>query len=175
MQIRPLRTAVAVGCAAASLWMTGAPASAQGAAAAASPSPLPSSAPSLNAPAAKDVEDPAVTVRAKDALHRVQTGTVDRAQLAEEYNAALTDATLTKAKTQLAALGEPQDFNFEGKAVRGNVTAYVYRVKFPQGPDLDEMIALDDSNKIVRLLFSLRPEGGAATPTTPAPPAPAST
>lgn len=164
MLIRPLRTVAVAGCVAASLWLGCDPASAQSAAAQPSPSPLPSSAPSLNAPATKDVEDPAVTSRAKDALHRVQTGTIDRSQLADEYNAALTDATLTKAKTELAALGEPQDFDFEGKAVRGNVTAYVYRVKFPAGPDLDEMIALDNSNKIVRMLFSLRPQGGATAP-----------
>jgi hypothetical protein len=94
-------------------------------------------------------------------LARVQTGAIDRAQLADEYNQALSDDTLQKAQTELGALGEPSTFDFEGKAVRGNITAYVYRVKFAQGADLDEMIAFDDTNKIVRMIFSLRHPNGA--------------
>jgi hypothetical protein len=178
MRTRPLRAGAAVASIAAMSWFAALPAHAQSAQSSPSAAPAAPANPGGAAPAPKDVEDPAVTGRAKDALHRVQTGTIDRAQLAEEYNHALTDDTLQKAQTQLGSLGEPAEFAFEGKAVRGNVTAYVYHVKFVQGADLDEMIAFDPTNKIVRMLFSLRHPnggGGADTPANGAAPAPSPT
>jgi hypothetical protein len=125
----------------------------------------PQSGPQNNVP---QTEDPAVTVRAKDALHRVQTGTVDRAQLTQELSSALSNDALSRASTALGALGEPQRYEFAGKAARGNLNVYVYHVTFNKGVKLDEVIAFDDTNKIARLFFTRTPGPGDASP-APAP------
>jgi hypothetical protein len=61
----------------------------------------PSSAPSA---AATDA-DAAVAARAKDWLHQIQTGKIDRSQLTDKMNAALTDSMLAQVSAQLAPLG----------------------------------------------------------------------
>jgi len=164
MLIRPLRSLIAIASIAAISCLAGAPIYAQSAPPVHGASPDAAQA----SPGADDVEDIAVTARAKDALHRVQTGTLDRTQLTDEYNQVLTDDTLADARTQLSPLGEPATFVYEAKVARGDVTAYVYRVTFAQGAGIDEMIAIDSANKIVRLLFGLRPS---ITPSPARPPA----
>ena len=135
--------------------MSGLTAGAQTPAPAASASPA-ASAPASPLPTISRTEDPAVTAQAKDVLKRVQTQTLDRTLLSEEYHRLLTADVLNRAGTQLAALGEPTKFAFDGKLSQGGVTAYVYHVTFDKA-DLDELLALDEDHKIVRLLFRLRP------------------
>lgn len=154
-----LRAAAAAGTlASAAIFTSALPAASQTPAPAASAAPAPAAS---AAPAISRVEDPAVTVQAKEILHRVQTGTVDRTQLSDDYNRLLTPDSLLRAGTQLAALGEPTKFAFDGKLTQGTVTAYVYHVTFVDG-DLDELLAIDGDHKIVRLLFRLRPPGAAS-------------
>lgn len=136
------------------------------------PSPAPTSSSSMHVQSAPQApEDPTVTARAKDIMHRVQTGTVDRSQLSDDYNKQVTDKTLSDASSELAALGEPRNFQYFGKLTQGDVTAYVYRVQMERGV-VDELIAFDPSNKIVRLLFRLRPTQSDETAPNPAGPNP---
>ncbi len=75
-------------------------------------------------------EDAAVTVRAKEWLHRLQSGNIDRSQLTKQMSDALTPASLISLKQQLGALGEPASFIYKGKQAAGGDTAYLYRIAF---------------------------------------------
>ncbi len=74
--------------------------------------------------------DPAITARAKEWLHRTQTGTIDRAQLDGPMNAALTDAAEKQVAAQFGPLGDPADFTYVDKKSIADSTAYIYRVTF---------------------------------------------
>ena len=128
-------------------------------------------APSQSAPNAPNatptvgVENPTITARAKDVLHRIQTNTLDRSQLSSEFNSSLSPDQLTKARQQLATFGEPQQLTYDSELKRGDQTAYLYHVTLQKG-QLDEIIALDQSGKISALLFrNARLSGAQAQPT----------
>jgi ABC-type transporter MlaC component len=61
-------------------------------------------------PAAAATSDAAVTARAKDWFHQIQTGKVDRSQLDDKMNAALTDSVLSSVSAKIAPLGDPSAF-----------------------------------------------------------------
>ena len=94
--------------------------------------------------------DAAVTARAKDWLHQIQAGKVDRTQLTDKMNAALTDSTLANVSGQLAPLGEPTAFTLSSKMSKDAYTVYVFKVVWPS-VTLSETFALDQSGKIAGL------------------------
>jgi hypothetical protein len=104
-----------------------------------SPAPVPSS-------------DPAITARAKDWLHRAQTGTIDRAQLSAQMNSLLTDDLVKQVVAQLGPLGDPTDFRLVDMRNVAGSNVYMYRVLFKSGP-LDEVLSIDDGGKINGLRF----------------------
>jgi hypothetical protein len=104
----------------------------------------PSAAPSA---AATSAADAAVAGRAKDWLHMIQAGKIDRSQLDAKMNAVLTDTTLAQVSAQLAPLGDPTSFTFVNKSAQGSFTVYVYKVVFP-AITLYESFALDSDGKI---------------------------
>lgn len=110
---------------------------------AASPSPSP-------APAASDA---AVTARAKDWFDQIQAGKVDRSQLDEKMNAALTDSTLANVSKQITTLGSPSAFTLTKKATQGSISVYIFQLKFPS-LTLYEAFALDADGKIAGLTLS---------------------
>lgn len=96
--------------------------------------------------------DPAISARAKEWLHRVQTGTIDRTQLNAQMNAQLTDAVGKQASTQFGPLGDPTGFTLvDVRTVAGN-TAYMYKATFASSV-LYWLFALDQSAKISGLRF----------------------
>lgn len=104
---------------------------------------------------APDAADAAVAARAKDWLHRLQTDTIDRTQLAEQMNAA-TDAQFAQVGTKLAPLGDPISFTLMQKATKGQYTVYLYEVKFA-AITLYETFTLDSAGKIAGLFINQQP------------------
>jgi hypothetical protein len=96
---------------------------------------------------------PDVAARAKEWLHRIQTGDIDRSQLTDQMNAALTPDVIKNLSSQLGPLGEPQSFTFVGQqSVPGDITAYVYSVTF-KSTTLTEVFALDKDGKVAGIRF----------------------
>ncbi|MBD5605972.1 MAG: hypothetical protein IAI48_12925 [Candidatus Eremiobacteraeota bacterium] len=120
------------------------------AASADAPSPSPSSPPV--APSSAPTADPAVTARAMDWFHALQTGKLDRSQLTTEANAAFTDTLVAQVAAQIGPFGTPSSFAFLGKNTVGGVTAYVYKLGFTSPtPALTFVFATDAANKIAGL------------------------
>ncbi len=92
----------------------------------------PSAAPAVPAPPAANPvpTDAAVMARAKDWLHQVQAGKIDRSQLTDKMNSLITDSTLAQVSAQLASLGEPRSFTLAQKTTQGALTAYVYKLRY---------------------------------------------
>jgi hypothetical protein len=130
--------------------------------AAAVPAAAPAPASSAPAPAASAVPpatpvaatpaDAAVATRAKDWLHQIQTGKIDRSQLDAQANTALTDTMLVQASAQLAPLGDPTAFTLTQKLVQGTSTIYLYKVVFPS-ITLNEIFVVDPDGKIADILL----------------------
>ena len=115
---------------------------------AAHPAPLPS----RTAPA----ENPAITARARDWLHRAQTGDYDRSQLETQMSKAVTPDAVKQAEASLNTLGKITSFTYVDTVPAGNdLKTYVYRVAFPKAT-LDWLFTIDGSGKIAG--FYLHPE-----------------
>jgi hypothetical protein len=118
----------------------------------AGPTPPPSpaaSAPAASAsPAPGPTVDPAVTAKAKEWLHRFQTGDIDRTQLEPAMSTAITGDIIKQLKDELSPLGDPQSFKILSQQSLGEgITAYVYRVTFKSSA-INEIIAIDKDGKI---------------------------
>jgi hypothetical protein len=108
-----------------------------------------SPAAAANAP----TDDAAVAARAKDWLHQIETGKIDRSQLDDRMNAALTDDKLAQVSAQLAPLGDPASFMLVKKSTVGTYTVYVYKAQFA-AVTLYESFSLDPGGKIGGLYLS---------------------
>ncbi|HEX5435590.1 MAG TPA: serine hydrolase domain-containing protein [Gemmatimonadaceae bacterium] len=95
-------------------------------------------------------EDTVITTRAREWLHRLQTGDVDRSQLTPQANTAFTPAVLAQAKQQFSALGAPTAFQYAGKTVNGAYSQYRYRVTVASGAQ-QWLFTLDAHGKIAGL------------------------
>ena len=122
----------------------------------AAPSSMPS--PAASAPEATPAPGPsptaAITARAKDWLHRVQTGNVDRSQLSAKMNSAFTDAQVKQVASQTGAFGDPTSFAFVDSRIVQGVTVYQYRAVF-KSITATWIFALDSDGKIAGMF--LRP------------------
>lgn len=107
----------------------------------ASPSPAASVAPT---------EDPAITARAKDWLHRLETNDIDRAQLNAQMSDVLTPDRAKQFAAQLGVLGDPTSFTFVSRQMMSGFTVYTYRAVF-KGGVLNETFALDSAGKVAGL------------------------
>ncbi len=98
------------------------------------------------------VADPAVTARALEWLHRLQTGSIDRSQLNGAVNSLLTDTLAKSVAAQVGPLGMPTAFAlFDRRSVAGT-TAYMYRATFASS-SLYFVFGLDQAGKISGLRF----------------------
>ncbi len=75
-------------------------------------------------------EDATITARAKQWLHRLQSGDIDRSQLTKRMSDALTPTSVISLKQQLGGLGEPSSFIYKGKQLTSGETTYLYRLSF---------------------------------------------
>jgi hypothetical protein len=115
------------------------------------PSPAPSATASAAAPAQSPYADPAT--RAREWLHRMQTGDIDRSQLTDEMNTDLTPGVIKQISDQFGPLGDPQSFTLLGEeSVAGDETAYVYRVVF-KTKTVNEVFVLDKAGKVAGIQF----------------------
>jgi hypothetical protein len=92
-------------------------------------------------------EDPAITARAKEWLHRFETNDIDRSQLTQTMSTALTPELTAQAQLQFAPLGMPQSLSFRGKLEDGTSTIYRYLAKFSAGTFVI-LIGIDTNGKI---------------------------
>lgn len=97
-----------------------------------------------------------VAARAKEWLHRLQTGDIDRSQLDAAMNSAMTPAVIKQIAADYGPLGDPQSFTFIGSQPVGDkgVVAYVYRVAL-KSATLNEIFAVDKDGKIGGIRFAL--------------------
>jgi CubicO group peptidase (beta-lactamase class C family) len=74
-------------------------------------------------------EDPAVTARAKDWLHRLQTGTVDLSQVDDVFAQKLTPDFLAQIQAGLANAGAPTDWRYLGTQNVPGAVISTYRIR----------------------------------------------
>ncbi len=111
----------------------------------------PSPSPSASAAAEGASADPAT--RAREWLHRMQTGDIDRSQLTATMNADLTPDAIKQISQKFGALGDPLSFTPLGQeSVADDETAYVFRVVF-KTTTLNEVFVLDKDGKIAGIQF----------------------
>ncbi len=115
----------------------------------ASPTPAPVAGPT--APS-----DAVVEGWARSWLRGMQTGNIDRSQLDDQMNAALTPDTVKSIQPQLDALGEPIAVTQVNKVTQGGYTAYIFRLRFDNG-NWTEYLTLDSNYKVAGLRFTPGP------------------
>lgn len=92
-------------------------------------------------------EDPAITALARQWLHRMQTGDIDKSQLSTTFAKQLSPRVITGMKTSLASFGAPTSFVYRGKSKTNGATAYQYSVGF-KSTRVDLTLAVDSHGKI---------------------------
>ncbi len=118
-----------------------------------SPSFPSSAAPRVSPPASRAVAvDPAITARAREWLHRMQTANIDRLQLDARMNGILTKTKIAQIAAALSPLGEPTNFTFLRKLQNKTGTAYVYGATFKAHPAM-WLFSLDSAQKINGLVI----------------------
>lgn len=107
-------------------------------------SPVPVPAPSV---------EQAVTVRAMDWLHRLQTGDIDRTQITIAFNRVLTPDRVKSIAAQLNSLGKVKSYAFVGQAKSHGVSGYQYTVEFAAAKYL-YLFEVDDKDQVAGILLS---------------------
>lgn len=92
-------------------------------------------------------EDPAITARAREWFHRLQTSEIDRSQLTPEMQRGLTADTVAKVQARLKAMGPLRGFSYTGFEIRGDNTAYFYHLAFPS-TELHFVFVLEKGGKV---------------------------
>jgi len=112
--------------------------------------PTPAASPAASSPAS-DQFDGDETARAKEWLHRLQTGNVDHSQLDAQMEVALNPKLVKQLAQKFGPLGEPTDCTYLGQQdYSGDRTAYVYHVTFKSGA-YNEILVLDKDGKIASI------------------------
>jgi hypothetical protein len=131
------------------------------AASSAAPSPpatsptLPASALPIGsaAPVPAPSVDQAITIRAIDWLHRLQSGRIDRTQLSIPFNKLLTPDAVTGIEAQLRSLGPVKSYAYVGDALSHGVHGYQYRVVFTAAP-YEYLFEIDTKGDVAGILLT---------------------
>jgi len=126
--------------------------STSGAASASPGSSPPASVVASAASTAAPVPSDAITARAKEWVHRLQSDTIDRSQLDTRVNTGMTDRLAAAASAQLAPLGDPTAFTYVDTQNVQTSTSYIYKVSFGTTA-LYFIFSLDADQKIGGLVF----------------------
>ncbi|HET6275637.1 MAG TPA: hypothetical protein VFE16_06885 [Candidatus Cybelea sp.] len=121
--------------------------------------PPPEGAPEQNNPYAQPApgstttpaQSKALLTRAKVWFGELQSGSVDRAQLASNANSNMSDATIANAKQMIGSLGKPVSFVAQRTGSQGGVTYGIFVVTFKNGQTVDFLFALDSTGKVTSL------------------------
>lgn len=98
-------------------------------------------------PAPVATGDPAITSRAKDWLHRLQTADIDRSQLDAKMDSLLTPALAKQISDKFGPFGAPVTFTYVGQQTIGDNTAYVFHVVFKANA-CNEIFVLNKDGKV---------------------------
>ncbi len=112
------------------------------------PQPQPGAPPPISAPSAAPTADPAMLARAKDWFAQLQSGKVDRSELAMTANAALTDAKIATVSQAIGGLGSPASFVQTSAGQQGNISYAIYVLTFGNGTKLNFFFAVDSQGKV---------------------------
>ncbi len=113
--------------------------------------PTPPPQPGYSGAAPTPTPNPELMARAKSWFEQLQTGKVDRSQLATATNGALTDSQLAQAKTMIGALGAPVSFVQKQGMSQGGFTYAIYLLTFADGSKIDFAFGLDAQGKVAGL------------------------
>ena len=114
------------------------------------PSPYGPAPQSAASPASKP--DPAMLGRARHFFEELQSGSVNRSELASGGAAAnLNDATIANAQHMIGGLGAPASFVQQKSGSQGGVSWAVYLVTFKDGQRVDFLYGVDANGKITTL------------------------
>ena len=95
------------------------------------------------------------TTRATEWLHRLQTGTIDRAQLTPAVDKGLTASVVEQLADKLGPLGDPVAVKLtETKPPVAGNTSYIFKVDFKNDATVYFIFVLDATGKISGLRFS---------------------
>lgn len=97
-------------------------------------------------------ESPRITALAREWMHRIQTGAIDRSQLTAETNKMFTPEFVAAIQGQFAPLGSPESFVYRGKQKSARGTRYDYRMRFKDRV-LMLYLGLDARGKIMGILI----------------------
>jgi hypothetical protein len=86
--------------------------------------------------------------RAKTWFAALQNANVDRTQLTDEANRALTEEMLKSVAGQISPLGEPTSFDQVQTGSQSGSTYYVYRIGFKNGDHWNFIFAFDGTGKV---------------------------
>ena len=95
--------------------------------------------------------DASLMARAKSWFSELQTGKVDRSQLATAANGALTDQQLTQVRGMIGSLGAPTSFEQTQIMSQSGYTYAVYRLTFTDGSKMDYYFGVDNQGKVAGL------------------------
>lgn len=105
------------------------------------------------------IADPKIEAKAREWLHRLQTGDIDSSQLTDAVKAQMTPALVKQATGQLGPLGDPASFAFVGQQAGQGYTVYEFAVTFKTA-NLNEFLAIDTAGKIAGINFKPRQDAG---------------
>lgn len=89
--------------------------------------------------------------RAKNWFGQLQSGKIDRSQLANNANSNMNDATIANAQKMVGGLGKPVSFVPQRSGSQGNITYGIYLVTFQNGQQIDFLFAVDGSGRVSSL------------------------
>jgi hypothetical protein len=95
-------------------------------------------------------ENPAITALARQWVHRIQTGDIDKSQLTAKFASHLTPQMVDQVKDNLAPFGVPTSFVYRGKSAVHGATEYDYSVGF-KSARIKLSLAIDHNGKIAAL------------------------
>lgn len=86
--------------------------------------------------------------RAKSWFAQLQAGKIDRSQLADRANGAITDANLSNVQSVIGNLGTPVSFVQQQAGSQGNINYAIYQLTFKNGKKINFFFAVDTQGKI---------------------------
>jgi hypothetical protein len=102
----------------------------------------------MNQPSPTATVDPGMMRQAKTWFAQLQSGTVDRSQLAAKASSSLSDADLAKAKEMIGGLGSPASFAQQQAGSQGGISYAIYLVTFKNGAKYNFFFAVDQQGKV---------------------------
>ncbi|HXO16913.1 MAG TPA: hypothetical protein VN909_01960 [Candidatus Dormibacteraeota bacterium] len=93
--------------------------------------------------------DPALLRKAESVFTQLQTGKLDRSELATGGpNGNMTDAAIANAQKMVGGFGPPVSFVAQQTSSQGGVSAAIYLITFKNGQKVNFLFAVDSQGKV---------------------------